>query len=48
LNSENLTPEVIWEKVRSKLQSNREACVIFDEGTRQKILLENRTCPPLI
>jgi len=31
LKFRDLTPEVIWEKVRSKLQSNREACVIFDD-----------------
>ena len=36
LNSENLTPFVIWEKVRSELQSHPEACVIFDDTVLDK------------
>jgi hypothetical protein len=36
LNSENLTPFVIWEKVRSELQSHPEACLIFDDTVLDK------------
>ena len=36
MSSENLTPEVIWEKVRSELQSHPEACLIFDDRVLDK------------
>ena len=36
MNSENFTPEVIWEKVRSELQSHPEACVIFGHTVLDK------------
>jgi hypothetical protein len=36
LSSENLTPEVIWEKVRSELQSHPEAYLIFDDTVLDK------------
>ncbi|WP_083621207.1 IS701 family transposase [Planktothrix paucivesiculata] len=36
LNSENLTPEVIWEKVHSELQSHPEACLVFDDTVLDK------------
>lgn len=31
LNSEQLTSEVIWEKVRGELESHPEACLVFDD-----------------
>jgi hypothetical protein len=36
LNSENLTPSLIWEKVRSEVQSHPAACLVFDDTVLDK------------
>jgi hypothetical protein len=36
LNSENLTPSLIWEKVRSEVQSHPDACLVFDDTVLDK------------
>ncbi|CUR31754.1 hypothetical protein PL9214291347 [Planktothrix tepida PCC 9214] len=36
MNAENLTTEVIWEKVHSELQTHPEACLVFDDTVLDK------------
>jgi hypothetical protein len=36
LNSENLTPAMIWEKVHSELQSHPDGCLVFDDTVLDK------------
>ncbi|CUR31173.1 hypothetical protein PL9214290764 [Planktothrix tepida PCC 9214] len=35
-NQLHITPEVIWEKVHSELQSHPEACLVFDNTVLDK------------
>jgi hypothetical protein len=36
LNSEKLTPSLIWEKVSSEVQSHPDACLVFDDTVLDK------------